>query len=440
LASARSLLSGHLTPADHWYPLGYSILATPFVQLWPVHGLFLLDLVCLLAAYSGFLSFARCVGVGTLAASPIFVLTTFADVIVRETWVEPWTSTPSAALIWGLLACAAGLLSGEKPWQVQRLILLGLLGGSLPLVRPMDAALSSITVLFVLLWAMSLKKLRLKHLAWIFMGCAAVVLPYAALHIGIYGARATPYMTTSEQVGFVFSRLGWKTYLLLVEPQPWYPQGQGLLARFPWLVLPLAEFVLIAASCLRRQGRAALILLSSLIVVYWGVYFAYVDLTPSNLWRLHLVHYFKWSFPGLGLLAWLFMMQFRRSPSWQYALLLAVVVGMSSLRVVPSPALGQNAEMVQYEGAPQTLESAFLREWGFSDALGSLGPLGARAFPDSGGVRVLAERREIAGMLTWTNGPPNVQHIAVARWSRSIRFGYPCWLPPYPCRLLPPAP
>jgi hypothetical protein len=440
IASARNLLAGHLTPADHWYPLGYSVLAAPFVHFWPVHGFFLLDLVCLLGAYSGFLSFARSVGIGPLAASPIFLVTAFADAIVGETWVEPWTTTPSSALIWGLLACAAGLLSTQKPWRSWHLIALGLLGGALPLVRPMDAVVTSIIVLFVLLWAMRLRMLRLRHLAWIITGAAAVVLPYSGLHVSIYGFEASPYMLASEQVGFVFSRLLWKTYLLLIEPQPWYPHGQGLLARFPWLVLSLAELVLIAVSCLWCRGRAALTLLSLVIVVYWGAYFAYVDLMPSDIWRFHLVHYLKWSLPGLGLLAWIFVLRFLRSPSWYHVLAIAVIIGVLSLRVMPAPALGQNAEMIQFEGPPQTLESAFLREWGFSDALGSMGPLGARALPDSGGVRVLAQRREITGLLTWTNGPPNVQPAAAARWSRSITLGYPCWLPPYPCRLLPPRP
>ena len=43
-----------------------------------MHGFFFLDLICLFGAYAGFLSFARRVGVGPLAAVPIFLVTTFA--------------------------------------------------------------------------------------------------------------------------------------------------------------------------------------------------------------------------------------------------------------------------------------------------------------------------------------------------------------------------
>ena len=50
-----------------------------------------------------------------------------------------------------------------------------------------------------------------------------IVLPYGALHLRIYGFHPTPYMLGEQAIGFEFSRLGWKTYLLLIEPRPWYP-------------------------------------------------------------------------------------------------------------------------------------------------------------------------------------------------------------------------
>jgi hypothetical protein len=75
-----------------------------------------------------------------------------------------------------------------------------------------------------------------------------------------------------------------------------------------------------------------------------------------------------------------------------------------------------------------------MHDWRFFDAR-VLGQVGARGLPDSQGVRVLAQRRHIAGALAWTNGPPNVNGTGV-RWAPRITFGYPCWLPPYPCRWL----
>jgi hypothetical protein len=438
LASTRNLLARNLAPDGHWYPLLYPVLAVPFVRYWSMHGFFFLDLICLFAAYAGFLSFARRVGVGSLAAVPIFLITTFAYASIGQTWVEPWTTTLSAALIWGLLACAARLLPDQDVWRGWHLLALGLLAGSLPLVRPTDAVLSAIVVLFVLLSGLRGRVLRVRHLGWLMLGGAMILLPYAALHLRIYGFHATPYMAGGKAIGFAFSRLGWKTYLLLIEPHPWYPQGEGLLARFPWLVFSLAEIVLIAVSRQRRQAQAALILLGSMIVVCWALYFAYVDLLPANLWRYNLVHYLKWSLPGLGLFAWLFMLRVWQSPRWQYGLTVAVIIGVLSIRVVPTPAApDENAEMIQYAAPPQGFEKTLLHDWQFHDALGYLGPFGARAVPDSQGLRVLAQRRAVTGVLTWTDGSADLNGPAI-RWAARIGLGYPCWLPPYPCQRLPP--
>src|SRR5690349_18806700 len=68
LASTRNLLNGNLTPEGHWYPLGYSILAAPFVAVWPMHGFFFLDLGCLLVTYAGFLAFMQRIGISQFPA------------------------------------------------------------------------------------------------------------------------------------------------------------------------------------------------------------------------------------------------------------------------------------------------------------------------------------------------------------------------------------
>jgi hypothetical protein len=194
IASARNLLAGNLVPDAHWYPLGYSLAAAPFVRIWPAHGFFFLDLICLLAAYAGFLSFTRRVGVGPLAAVPIFLLATFAYPSIGETWTQPWTSSLNAALIWLLLSSAASLLAGRDAWHARRLVLFGLLAGSIPLVRPVDTVLSAIVVLCVLFQGLRTGGLRARHLGWIGLGGALVILPFGALYLRIYGMHATPYV------------------------------------------------------------------------------------------------------------------------------------------------------------------------------------------------------------------------------------------------------
>jgi hypothetical protein len=439
IASARNVLAGNLTPDGHWYPLGYSIVAAPFVRFWPAHGFFFLDLACLLGAYAGFLSFARRAGVDPFATVVIFILATFAYASIGQTWAEPWNSTLLAALIWGLLFSAASLLPGQETWQPWRLTLLGLLAASVPLVRPTDAVLSVTAVGLVLVAGLNARLLRVQHLLWMALGAAVAVVPYAVLYLRIYGFHLTPYVLHERTLGFVFSRLGWKTYLLLIEPRPWYTVGESLLTRFPWLVLSFAEFVLLAVRSPRQKGRAALILLGIMILAYWGLYFAYVDLLPSNIWRYHVVHYLKWSLPGLGLLAWLFVLRVWRRPRWHHGLVLLLVICILSVRMVPVRAAPDDTvEMVQYAASPTPgWDQVYQRDWSFTDALGSLGELGIRALPDSQGVRLLPQRRSIVGVLTWADPPVEVTGPGV-RWASRVEIGYPCWLPPYPCRRLQP--
>jgi hypothetical protein len=437
LESARNLLSGNLTPQGHWYPLGYSILAAPFVAVWPAHGFFFLDLGCLSIAYAGFLAFTRRIGIRAFPAVLIFLVTTFAYPSIAETWVEPWTSTLSAALIWSALGCAAALLQGH--WQRWRVLLLGLLASCLPLVRPPDLILSTIVVVTVLAARMRGKKLPLADLGWMAAGAAAVVLPYFALYLRIYGFRPTPYMDVVRDVGFVFSRLGWKTYLLLIAPRPWYPFGQSLLTVFPWLVMSFAE-ILLTIFLKQQDKRRLLVLLIALIVVHWTLYFAFTDLLPSGIWRFHLIHYLKWTLPALGLFAWLFVERAWREPRWYHAATPAILILLLSIRVTPERAsAGEKIEMVQYPGPKPSLQETYLRDWQFYDDIGDFGMLGARALPDEQGFRVLPQRRPIVGDLRWRDGPVDPGRPEI-RWKSRISFGYPCWLPPYPCqRLQPPS-
>jgi hypothetical protein len=439
IASSRNLLARNFAPDGHWYPLGYPIAAAPFVRVFSAHGFFFLDLACLLATYAGFLSFARRVGVGAWVAVPIFVLTTFGYRVIGQTWAEPWTSTLNAALIWGALACATSLMPGQGPWQNWRLALLGLCAAAVPLVRPTDAVQSGIALLFVLIAGLRGRDMRLRHIGWLIFGGALVMVPYAALYLCIYGFHPMPYMLAEGNIGFAFSRLGWKTYLLLIEPRPWFPTGEGLLAVFPWLPLSIAEIVLLFVTWKQPAERAGLCMLALMILTYWTLYFAYVDLLPSNIWRYHVVHYLKWSLPGLGLLAWLFLSSVWRAPKWRHGIALAAVVVVLSVRLVPTLASADaRVDMIQYAvSSPPGGEETYMHDWAFADRLGPLGALGIRVLLDSQGVRLLPTRRGIVGPLTspdqlaFLTGPPK-------RWAARMTFSYPCWLPPYPCRSLQP--
>src|ERR1700744_1579699 len=66
--SAAFLAGGNLEPRFHWYPLGYSLVAAPFIFL-RSNIFFFVDLFGLLGTYAAFLAFARRIGVAALTGT-----------------------------------------------------------------------------------------------------------------------------------------------------------------------------------------------------------------------------------------------------------------------------------------------------------------------------------------------------------------------------------
>lgn len=447
LASAKALAHLDFSPAHNLYPLAYSLLAAPFTYIFPQQPFVLVDLAGLLGAYAGFLVVARSLQVGLIFAIPIFLLTIFTDPWVAAVWVEPWNTTLSAALIWGALATAAVILQrpANLPPRLRTILLLGVLTGALPLARPTDALLSAI----ILAWTGTILAhrgwLRPRLAATLLLGAVIVVAPYALLHLRIYGPHPSYYELAESGAGFTPSWIGWKLYEIIIASRPWYPGGVSMLQRFPWLLLSFAGLLLLMFRSARsRQGvppepplRG---LLAACIIATWLIFIAYIDTLPTSLWRYNNIHYFKWTFPGLGLFAfWLGQNLIRKNTRLAAAAALALVTLVSAIRLVPVPAqASQLAAMVQLPGPQLAWENIYLKSWQVTDVNGLIArPLSVRVIPDSQGVRLLPQRHEFDGQVVWVNQPDR-QVAPEIRWAATIRLGYPCWLPPYPCDQLRP--
>jgi hypothetical protein len=62
-----------------------------------------------------------------------------------------------------------------------------------------------------------------------------------------------------------------------------------------------------------------------------------------------------------------------------------------------------------------------------------------RAFPlpSGDGVRLIGLRRNFDGPVAWGPGMGLDMPASVSperRWAEHVSLGYPCWLPPYPCK------
>jgi hypothetical protein len=421
--SAAALAAGNLDPALHWYPLGYAVLAAPFTFLGS-HPFFFVDLIALIAAYTAFILFARRVAVPPGMAAVLFLLTSCADTAVFEQWAIPWTSTPAAAVIWGLLAISAGHLQGDR-----RPFLLGVLAGSLPLLRPTDAIVCVICLAWCAVADLRSGRLRWRDVLLVAAGIAMPVLPYLALHLAIYGPQPSQYMLGSRVVGFTVHNLVWRAYVLLIEPRQWFFSGQGLMQHRQWLLFGFAG----AFWALRRGDAVAL--LAACLIAYGGLYLCYVDLLPTSLWTYKAIHYFKWTFPGLGLLAWLLLgALFRRQRlAWTA---LAVVFLLSCIRVTPRPADSHElANMVDIPGPAATDGDTMMEPRLFVvDDLGivqNVTVMRAFPFPSGDGVRLIGLRRDFLGTIKrgFSVGPDIAASTGPQRrWAEQIGFGYPCWL------------
>ncbi len=442
LASATALAARDFSAAAHWYPLGYAIAGAPFARHFPAHPFFFVDLAGLLGAYAGFLTLTRRAGVPVGRAVLVFVCATFADSRIGMVWAEPWNTTLSAGLIWGMLGSAATILARPAadppaPWTT---FLLGLLAGAVPLVRPADTILPAILLSWVGLAALRRGWRRPAPLVALVAGIGIVMVPYALLHWRIYGPHPSQYMIDEQTMGFVPRRFGWKLYEIVIDPRPWFPSGTGLLARFPWLPLGFAGMAVLAIR--PRAGPAAPILglLAVLILATWALLIDYIDLLPSGLWRYHNIHYFKWTLPGLGLLALWCVERLRAADTRRpAALALGAVLIAASVRLVPVPARpGMPIAMLQIPGLDLAWTEAYFGPWRITDAAGTTEDrMSIRVLPDAQGVRLLPQRRNFAPPVVWVNQPAGAGGPPVA-WSARLTLGYPCWLPPYPCERLAP--
>ena len=461
LLSARSLAHGDFAPAEHWYPLGYPVLGVPFLPLSALHPYLLPDLACLLATYAAFLVFARATGVGPRWASLLFLLGTCGSEAIRDVWAEPWNTSLSSALIWWLLALTARHLAGDGlprrgpvlavPAETIRrrrrssLVCIGAIVAIIPFTRPTDALLVAIWAAGAGLAAIRLRALRPADLLAMTAGAVVVAVPEALLWLRIYGPHESQYMLNSRSLGFAFDSIGWKTYLLLLTPRPWFPAGAGIVQRLPW-VLPGLGGMLALPWIARGPARMMLGLLAVMIVAYSALFFSYVDLIPSGLWRYNNVHYFKWTLPGLVLFGFLLLRALLRGPRRPAFLACLATLFVAELRLPPHRVGdGDPAWMIQLHGPVPGWDEAYFTRMTLHDDRGELEPIrDFRALSDGQGWRLIALRRPfstslvISGLGHWPDGPVSgAGGVGPAtRWNRSVGLKLPCWM--VRCMYLPP--
>lgn len=373
----------------------------------------------------------------------------------------PWTTTPSCAIIYVILT-----LFLNRSANAPKFLLMGLLASAVLIIRPTDVI--STAPVFVFLAAnaaIGLYRSRQSRagnrpdnaaedvspatLAYLIAGGLAGLSCIVLIYYAIYGWAASPYLALSQDIGFIFSALPIKLYVLFIDPTAIYGLGTGILKAYPWMFLSLIGIV----CCLLERSRLSIVAVC--ILAHTFFYACYADLLPTNLWHFKLIHYLKWIFPLLGLFAWLTVKNIlsgRRIGSTAIAatgliLLLSVHVDLVRVDAVastssPSSFQASFADMggLAAIDVPMTGGSLnIMHVWPVSlDADGKSLRRYAEflSAPQVFGLRIILTRPvhaatikgtfDPSGAMTPTGKPPIGQRY-------SVGLGWPCWLPPYGC-------
>lgn len=431
LQSAHAFAQLDFHAGSHWYPLAYPLLGSLFVPVLPRDPFLLVDLVLFVATLLGFQRAMRVLGFGPPVAGLVFLLTALAQGKVARLWIEPWTTTLSAALIWWMLALAAERLAapdGERP-PARSLFLIGLLCGALPTVRPVDALVGGMAGLALLVVLIRRRQLGPQAFAALAGGAALLPLLYLALHLAIYGPHPTAYMLLSSRMGFVPADLGWKAYTLLVTAAPWYPDTRAIGEALPWVVPGFAG--LLAGILAARGGHLrAWALILGIGLAYAVLLLSYSDLLPTGLWHYNNAHYFKWLFPlvGIGIVA---LARAVATAGQRRAALagLAVTALLVCIRIAPQPvAADVPARMLMFPAVPQdNWDHVYFAPSRLADRLGTLvNIVDFHQIPDDGRLRAIAIKRPFAADPILAQ-PGRPGQPPIARYGERVSIGLPCW-------------
>lgn len=450
IASAQAFAHGDLSATQHWYPLAYSLVAAPFSWIMPNEPFFLPNLALFVVTILLFARVMQRLGFNAAAAIVLFLLGDMVIGKIAKLWMVPWTTSLSAPLIWGLIERTLTIvdLSPDRiPPRPRAMLSLGLLSGALPLIRPTDAVIGILAILFALAMLWRQGRLRASGLGCIILGGLALCIPYGLLHLAIYGPHETEYMCESAVQGFAFADLPWKAYVVVVTAVPWFPSSPSLAEAMPWII-PGAAGLALAFKYGDNRARTALVLIALLAIPYCSIFLAYTDLQPPGLWTFSNAHYFKWLFPlfAVGCWSWLRELRTTRGACRAFAVLI-VILSPAAIRPIPVAVTDNvSARMLMFRGATDRFwDSAYFAPAKITDAQGSMGNVGRfHQIPDQYGERAIAVSRLFAGPAVRDDPaeppPYRARQKPYARYATRVSIGVPCWIRQLAACHLPPPP
>ncbi len=312
LREANAFLHHDLNPNNYFYPPLYPILGAAFIALGlNQHPFFFTDGI----AYGIFASISFAIArryFSVLWSAAIVLITIVFNKNVLDNFAIPWTSSVTCVAYAGSFAILAFQVNRDKKSGTLRQIvlsstLMALLFGLVVLTRPVDAAVAPIFFLSLLYinstsiqsgsfnWVAALQTSGILGSIFLLAIVALLVFNKWIFHAYFGGY----FNSTVTENGYFPSELLPKLFTLLRDGYTVnLEQGSSVTTHFPWMLLSGLGMVY---AFVRRD--LLLCVISVVILAQLCLYAPYGDLLPNGMWRYHNIHYFKWMFPFLGILA-----------------------------------------------------------------------------------------------------------------------------------------
>lgn len=351
LRSSLAFAHGDLSPEEHWYFPGYSLLAAPFAFIAPKDPFFPINLAAVLLFSSAFVAYFRSI-IGSMAAFVVLIAALLLPPVITEPdwrlfpiWSQfaiPWNTTPVAAAIMLCLLLVRDLgadLSGRRD------VYIGLLAGLVLVTRPIDMV-ALVPLGLIYFWQRIVVNRSWRCVLAAAIGAAVIALPVCLLLLQIHGQLVTPYTQQSANIGFGLSNLPLRAITIFLDGSTTFGESTSVFNLQPWLYLAAP----LALAWLATDARRAFAPLSTITAAYIA-YLAYNDLSPWNLVRYNLVHYFVWTLPILSAAGLAGAYGLWRRRAWLPAALLGVAlpIGLLGYRLVPVELPVQSVQISQAE-------------------------------------------------------------------------------------------
>lgn len=309
LLSAEALTHGDLTPEKHYYPPLYPALGAIFLNWSSGHMYFVLNLLALLWFAYVFVRFSDRY-IPRWGSTLLLFGTTVFSYKLFEQYVIPWTSTLSISLL------ASGILGlvwldeirdgirSRISWIQVLLVALSL--GLIVPTRPADSVVGAIIGVGLLTGYWNAREATpqsvplISHfLLSVIIGSIIGPLFFFSFNTIIFGSPFGGYMHAINGNGFFLGDLAEKFVSIWLDGFSLYGEkNAGLIEHYPWLLISFSGLIWALT-----RGDRSLKLIALAIVLHFIIYLPYNDLLPNGVWRYYNIHYFKWTFPFLALLA-----------------------------------------------------------------------------------------------------------------------------------------